>query len=58
MTFLPSTKGTDAHRPLSVDKCRELMQWKHATDAEIAEFLTGLRSFLSKFLDEHFDDSL
>lgn len=45
-------------KPLSVEECRKLLDWKGATDAEIAEFLTGLRSFLSKFLDEHFDDSL
>ncbi len=58
MTLPPSTKGTDTHRPLSVEECRELMQWKDATDAEIRDFLTGLRSFLSKFLDEYFDEKV
>ena len=39
---------------LSVEQCRKLMGWHDRSDDEIAKFLTSLRGFLGRFLDEHY----
>ncbi|MFH0851715.1 MAG: hypothetical protein V1876_03115 [Candidatus Peregrinibacteria bacterium] len=53
---MPSPFDDPQAKPLSVEECRRLLEWKDASDEEIKEFLGDLRSYLSRFLDEYFAD--
>ena len=59
---MPSTsashrRGDDGvQKPLSTEECRELLDRDDMTDKEIEELLSGLRSFLSRFLDDYFKE--
>lgn len=41
---------------LSVAECRDVLGDTNMTDKEIKELLSGLRSFLSRFLDDYFKE--
>lgn len=41
---------------LSHEQWRELLGHEHLSEAEVSEFVTSLRNFLSQFLDEYFRD--
>ncbi len=46
-------KTSDA-RPLGVEECRKLLGDTDMSDKEISLFLTDLRAFLERYLDDYF----
>ncbi len=53
--------ATDPHalaHPLTAEECRALLGWEDASEKDIEEFLSSLRTMLSRFLDDYFRDEM
>ena len=42
---------------LTVQEAREMLGWHGRSDSEVEEFLSGLRTWIDRFLDDYFEES-